>query len=366
MIPSRWRSALIQGLALGIAAAILWWLTHNTAVNLARHGLSLGFGFLGHPANFEIGDTAWLHFSPDQSVARAIVVGLLNTTLVSLAGCVLAIALGFVIGVARLSSNPALSGAARAGVELVRNTPLLLLLLLLAASLHDLPPAEHALHPLPGVFLSDRGLVVPEVRGAGHAIVFAACAFLAALLRRRLRSAAPVVIVAAALACVIALVVAPPTMQVARLRGFNFTGGTTLSPEFAALLVALVLHHAAHISEVVRGAILAVPRGQRDAARALGLSRFQVLRLVTIPLALRAMVPLLATNCVSLIKNSSLAVAIGFPDVVSILNTTGNQTGHNIETMLLMVAVYLSLSLAVAATLNRYNAALLARGAPAR
>ena len=158
----------------------------------------------------------------------------------------------------------------------------------------------------------------------------------------------------------LSMLVRHPSVEAAHLVGFNFVGGTTLSPEFAALLSALVLHHAAHISEVVRGAILSVPRGQRDAARALGLSRFQTLRMVTIPLALRAMVPLLATSCVSLIKNSSLAVAIGFPDVVSILNTTGNQTGHNIETMCIMIVVYLSLSLAVAAALNRYNTSLLA------
>jgi general L-amino acid transport system permease protein len=128
------------------------------------------------------------------------------------------------------------------------------------------------------------------------------------------------------------------------------------------LLVALVLHHGAHVSEVVRGAIVAVPPRQRDAALALGLTRFQALRLVVVPQALRAMVPLLASNCVSLTKNSSLAVAIGFPDVVSILNTTANQTGHAIETMLLMIAIYLTLSLAVAAALNSYNAAVMRPG----
>ena len=166
----------------------------------------------------------------------------------------------------------------------------------------------------------------------------------------------------AAAALIASLAVSLPVWSVPRLRAFSFVGGLTLSPELAALLGALVLHHGAHISEVVRGAVLAVPRGQRDAAAALGLSRVQALRFVIVPQALRAMVPLLATNCVSLIKNSSLAVAIGFPDVVSILNTTANQTGHSIEAMLIMIAVYLSLSLVVAAALNAYNARLLARG----
>jgi general L-amino acid transport system permease protein len=225
---------------------------------------------------------------------------------------------GFVLGVARLSSNPTLSGPVRAYVEMIRSTPLLLLLLLLAAVLHQLPPAAHALAPMRGIFLSDRGLYLPGAH------------------------------------------LWPPGIDLPRRTKFDFVGGSALSPELAALLMALVLHQSAHISEVVRGAILAVPRRQIEAAQALGLSTFQTLRFVTIPQALRAMVPLLAQNCVSLIKNSSLAVAIGFPDVVSVLNTVGNQTGHNVETMLIMVAVYLSASLGVGYALGRYNARITA------
>jgi general L-amino acid transport system permease protein len=165
------------------------------------------------------------------------------------------------------------------------------------------------------------------------------------------------------MAFVVPLGIAPPDVDRPRLDGFNFVGGLTVSPELTALLAALVLHHAAHISEVVRGAVLAVPSRQRDAAYALGLSRAQTMRFVVIPQALRAMVPLLATNCVSLTKNSSLAVAIGFPDLVSILNTTANQTGHAIETMLIMIVVYLTLSLVVAAAMNAYNRRLLRPGA---
>ena len=360
---SRFRAAALQGLALGATAAVLWWLARNTAASLDRHGATLGFGFLRDPANFEIGDTTWLRFSPENSVARAIAVGLLNTARVSALGCVLAVALGFVVGVLRLSRNPALSGLMRAGVEVIRNTPLLLLLLFLAASLHGLPAASHAVQPAPGVFLSNRGLVLPSVDLGAITLWLAAAVVVALLLRRRIGGAGWKIASALALMTMLSMLVQHPIVSTGHLNGFNIVGGTTFSPEFAALLAALALHQSAHISEVVRGAILAVPRGQRDAARALGLSRWQVLRLVTIPLALRAMVPLLATNCVSLVKNSSLAVAIGFPDVVSILNTTGNQTGHNIETMLIMIVVYLSLSLAVAAALNRYNASLLEPGA---
>jgi general L-amino acid transport system permease protein len=354
------RSTVLQGLALGVTAALLWWFGHNTAISLNQHGISLGFGFLKQPANFEIGDTAWLHFSPDDSFARAIAVGLLNTATVSVIGCILAIAMGFVIGVLRLSRNPALGAVMRAFVELVRNTPLLLLLLFLAATLHGLPPTRGALQPLPGLFISDRGLAMPyPVIGRLDGCLMIVLVLALVLWRRMGRRVGFAVVATAIAALTIAFIARPPALVVPRLVGFNFTGGVTLSPEFAALLTALVLHHSAHISEVVRGAILAVPRGQQDAAHALGLSRMQTMLYVTIPQALRAMVPLLATNCVSLIKNSSLAVAIGFPDVVSVLNTTGNQTGHSIETMLIMVAVYLTMSLAVAAALNNYNTRLL-------
>ena len=302
----RLRSAALQGLGLGLAAAVLWWLARNTAVTLEQNGIDLGFGFLQQPAGFDIGETP-IAYSPADTFLRAIAVGLVNTLRASVVGWVLSIALGFMLGILRLADNPAVRGLARSVVELVRNVPLLLLLLFLAATMQALPSAREALEPFPGVFISNRGLVLPTLG------------------------------------------------SVPRLEGFNFVGGITLSPELTALVAALTLHHAAHISEVVRGAILGVSSRQRDAAHALGLSRAQTLRFVVVPQALRAMVPLLATNCVSLTKNSSLAVAIGFPDVVSILNTTANQTGHAIETMLIMIAVYLTLSLAVAFVMNAYN-----------
>ena len=355
------RSAALQGLGLGLAAAVLWWLARNTAWTLEQNGISLGFGFLRQPANFDIGD-APIAYSPADSVLRAIGVGLVNTLRVSVVGWVLSIVLGFVLGILRLADNPAVRGVARGVVEVVRNVPLLLLLLFLAATMHALPPARAALEPLPNVFISDRGLVMPAFGfGAVHWLLgVLSIATLALAARRGARwwYAAG----ASVLAFVVAVVASPPVTDVPSLRGFNFVGGITLSPELTALIAALTLHHAAHISEVVRGAILGVSSRQRDAAYALGLSRGQTLRLVVVPQALRAMVPLLAANCVSLTKNSSLAVAIGFPDLVSILNTTANQTGHAIETMLIMIAVYLTLSLAVAAAMNVYNRRVLRPG----
>lgn len=316
----RQRSVAAQGLALGVAAALLWWLANNTVHTLGQHGIPLGFGFLRQPANFDIGD-AVMAYSPSDSFLRAIVVGLANTARVSALGWVFATLLGFVLGVMRLSTTPAVRGVSRGFVELVRNVPLLLLLLFLSATMHALPPARAALEPFPNVFISARGLVIPWFDVGG-----------------------------------------PRLWETPKLVGFNFVGGVTISPELTALLFALVLHHAAHISEVVRGAVLAVPARQRDAAHALGLSRAQAMRFVIIPQTLRAMVPLLATNWVSLTKNSSLAVAIGFPDIVSILNTTANQTGHAIETMVIMIVVYLTLSLTVAAAMNAYNRRLLRPG----
>lgn len=312
------RSVAAQGLTLGVAAALLWWLGGNTAITLDQHGIPLGFGFLRQPANFDIGD-AVISYSPSDSFVRAILVGLANTARVSVLGWIFATLLGFLLGIMRLATTPVVRGVARSIVEVVRNVPLLLLLLLLAAMMHALPPARDALEPLPNVFVSDRGLVMPWLAFGANGMVW----------------------------------------ETPTLVGFNFVGGMTISPELTALLAALVLHHAAHISEVVRGAVLAVPARQRDAAYALGLSRAQAMRFVVIPQALRAMVPLLATNWVSLTKNSSLAVAIGFPDLVSILNTTSNQTGHAIETMLIMIAVYLTLSLVVASAMNAYNRRLL-------
>jgi len=295
-----------------VGIVLVAWGLRNAAANLEARGLTIGFEFLTQPANFAIGDTGWLRFAPDDTMGRAIIVGLLNTARVAALGCLFALIVGFVVGISRLSTNPTLTGLTRAYVEILRSTPLLLLLLFLSALLHGLPTADHALSPLPGVFLSDRGLYLPSLT------------------------------------------------ELPRHTRFGFVGGTELSPELAALLMALVLHQSAHISEVVRGAILAVPKGQTEAAHALGLSRLQTLRFVIVPQALRAMVPLLAQNCVSLIKNSSLAVAIGFPDVVSVLNTIGNQTGHNVETMLIMVIVYLSASLTVAYAMGRYNARITA------
>jgi general L-amino acid transport system permease protein len=352
----RWgaRDALLQALALGVAAALLWWLAGNASQRMASRGIALGFDFLERPANFAIGETP-VAYSPTDTFGRAILVGLVNTLRVSVAGWVLSIVLGFVLGVMRLSENPVVRGLVRSVVEVLRNTPLLLLLLFLAATLRALPAPREALEPLAGVYLSDRGLVLPYPAASGLQWALGATLVVLLAAGRSLGRWRWALTGAAAAALATSMMTAWPVWDRPRATTFGFAGGLTMSPELAALLAALVLHHGAHVSEVVRGAVLAVPRGQREAAYALGLSRFQAARFVVVPQALRAMVPLLAANCVSLTKNSSLAVAIGFPDVVSVLNTTSNQTGHAIETMFIMLVVYLVMSLGTAAALGGYN-----------
>lgn len=284
---------------------------HNAAEAMGQYGLTPGYGFLTRPASFEIGESLISYTSRD-SYARALLVGLLNTVKVSLIGCFLAGTLGLVLGIARLSGNPLLSRLVQAYVELVRNTPLLLQLFFWSAIVQALPSPRAALEPIPGVFLTNRGVLIPAIT-------------------------------------------ASLTLEIPELRGFNFRGGWVISPEFATLLIGLTVNFAASISEIVRSGIQSVPRGQWEAARALGLGSGGILRLVILPQALRVMVPLLTSAFLSLTKSSSLAVAIGFPDVTSVLATSANQTGQALEVIGLLIAVYLSLSLAVSAMLNAYN-----------
>jgi general L-amino acid transport system permease protein len=237
-------------------------------------------------------------------------VGLLNTFRVAAIGIVAATLLGLLVGLGSLASNPLLRGVARAYVEFFRNTPLLVQLFFWYALITEVLPGPRDAWQVLNVFFSNRGIFFP------------------------LPGSVPV------------------------LEGFNFTGGGQLSPEFAALLAGLVAYTAAFIAEIVRAGILAVPRGQVYAAEALGLRRGEVLRRVVLPQALRVIVPPLTSQYLNLVKNSSLAVAIGYPDFVSVVNTTLNQTGQAIEGIALIMGAYLTVSLAISAFMNWYNARL--------
>ena len=303
------RRIAYQGLALAAVAALGWFLISNTAANLEARRIASGYGFLSREAGFEIGESFFLRYSAADSYARALVVGLVNTLGVAAIGIVLATVLGGAIGLARLARDALLRTLAAAYVEFVRNVPLLVQLFFWYALITEaLPAPREALSPLPGVFLTNRGIFFP---GPG---------------------------------------------SVPELSGFNFVGGAALSPEFATLLIGLATYTAAFIAEIVRAGILAIERGQLDAAYALGLSRWQVTRLVVLPQALRVIVPPLTSQYLNLTKNSSLAVAIGYPDLVSIANTTINQTGQAIEGVAIIMAVYLTVSLSISAFMNWYNA----------
>ncbi len=292
-------------LAAALVAA-LWWLLDVTAANMAERGIRSGFDFLREPAGFAIGESL-LPFDSTDSALWALAAGLANTLRVALPAILASTLLGTLIGLGRLSPNLLLRGLCAGYVETLRNVPLLLQLLAWYFVVTDLLPlASEALQVAPHVFLSKSGLAIPWL--GGDAGVFDL-----------------------------------------PLRGeMNIVGGATLTPEFLALFLGLSLYTAAYVAETVRAGIQALPRGQSDAALALGLTRVQLFRLVLLPQALRSIIPPLTNQHLSLTKNASLAVAIGYPDLVSVANTTLNQTGRAAECIALIMAVYLILSLLTA------------------
>ena len=362
------------GMLLGTVA--VFWLSANTMLgNMHRFGIVPGFAFLNHAANFEIGESL-ISYSSRDSNARAILVGLLNTIQVAFFGCILATVLGVGLGIARLSGNRLLSGLVQAYVEVVRNTPLLLQLFFWNATIHALPGPREALQPVEGFLLSNRGVFLPALRDpSGQGWLFPG--LLAGLLlaagfawaRRRRSRPTPlphaIIVLAVAILGPAGVALASGSrvsIELPALHGFNITGGTSVSPEFVALLVALVVNAAAGIGEIVRGGIQAIPRGQWDAAEALGLTRWGTMRLVILPQALRVIIPLMTSSYLSLTKNSSLAVAIGFPDLVSVVNTGANQTGQVFEAITILMTVYLTLSLSVSVAMNLDNRRLARQG----
>ncbi len=362
---------LWQILVVGIAIAAVAWLWSNALHNLSVRRISTGFAFLGREAGMPIADT-WLAYSPKNTYLRAFIVGVVNTLRVAVIGIVLATVLGTLIGIAKLSSNWLLSRLAAIYVELLRDIPLLLQLLFWYVLMQGLPAARTAWKPIEGVFLSNRGLVLPSIpiEEANLSVIAAAAAGLVALylVRRRLvarqmadgqsRRLWPyALILAIGFPALVSLGLgASWTITMPELRGFNFVGGLTLAPEYFALLVALVTYTSAFIAEIVRSGILAVPRGQWDAAQALGLRRSFVLQRIVLPQALRVIIPPMTSQYLNLTKNSSLAVAVGYQDIVSIANTTLNQTGQAIEAIALIMLVFLTISLGISLFMNWYNA----------
>jgi general L-amino acid transport system permease protein len=314
---------------------------------------------------------AWLAYSPKNTYLRAFIVGLVNTLRVAVIGIMLATVLGTVIGIARLSSNWLLSRLAAVYVEVLRDLPLLLQLLFWYVLMQGLPAARAAWMPIDGVYFSNRGLVLPWIpieEGNLWVILTAAVGLIVLVaLRRRLlalqlldgrpRRLWPYALLVAGLPALASWALDVSwSIAMPELRGFNFVGGLTLSPEYFALLVALVTYTSAFIAEIVRSGIQAVHGGQWDAAMALGLRRSFVLQHIVMPQALRVIIPPMTSQFLNLTKNSSLAVAVGYQDIVSIANTTLNQTGQAIEAIALIMLVFLTISLGISLFMNWYNA----------
>jgi general L-amino acid transport system permease protein len=370
----RIRGVIYQILFVAIVAGIGAFLVHNTLVNLRRQNIASGFGFLDREAAFGIGESL-IAYSPADTYARAFLVGLLNTLYVSALGIVLATILGTVIGIARLSSNWLIRKLAQVYVETFRNIPLLLQLFFWWAMLRVSAPApRQAWELLPGVRVSNRGFVfpVPTADPVHNWMLLALALGIASAVgvsrwskRRQALTGAqfPSGWVGIALIVGLPLLVflaagMPLDLDWPELKGFNFVGGSAVSPEFAALLIGLTVYTGSFIAEIVRAGILAVSWGQTEAAFALGLRPGQRMRLIVLPQALRVIIPPMTSEYLSLTKNSSLAVAIGYPDLVSIANTTMNQTGQAVEGIAMIMAVYLTISLIISLFMNIYNRAV--------
>ncbi len=353
--PSR-RARAGQWLLLAAVAGCAWYLAHTAAANLRRHDMGFGFGFLLDHANFDI-PFRLIAWHDGDTYLRALLLCVLNTLLVSALAIVAATAGGLLVGIMRLSRNWLVRHIALVFVELVRNTPQLVQIIFwYVAVLQTLPgPRQSFVLPL-GALLNVRGLYLPVLRAGdftGALAALAAVALAAALLLRRRLGArgliAPALLAAACLASAAGL-------QRPALRGFNVAGGVQVPPELVALWAGLSLYAAAFIAEIVRAAILAVERGQREAAASLGLRPAQVLRRVVLPQALRVMVPPLTSQYLNIIKSSSLGAAVAYPELFQIFaGTVLNQSGREVETIVILMAIFLAISLLTSAGMNWYN-----------
>ena len=325
-----WLGWLVQVLLIVAVIGLGAWTVQHALDVLRARGVRSGFDFLWQPAGFGISE-GWLDFDADQPFWRAFLAGLVNTLRAALPAAVLAVVLGTALGIGRLAPHVLVRGVCTAYVEAVRNVPLLVQMLMLYFALtHLLPDSTEAMALMPGVWLSKGGLSMPWlVSGVADGSDTGGW---------------------------------PLHVEWPERGSFNVSGGAALSPEYLAVVLALALYTAAFIAEIVRAGIGSVSQGQKLAAQAMGLSPLQQLRIVVLPQALRVIVPSLTNQLLSLTKNSSLAVAVGYPELVSIANTTLNSTGRAFECIAVVMAVYLSLSLLISGGMNRYNARVAMRG----
>jgi general L-amino acid transport system permease protein len=367
------RGYVYQALLLLVVGFLIYEAATNAMENLRRQNIASGLGFWNNTAGFDVNQTL-IPYSSTSSYGRAFWVGLLNTLLVASIGIVLATILGFIVGVARLSSNWIIAKIAMVYVEIIRNLPLLLQLFFwYNAVLKPLPNPRESINLGAGMLLNNRGLFVPQpVFGEGAGLIgiaflvalFGSIAFWTWAKRQQAATGKQYPIGLVSLGALIGLPVLayfasgqPLTFNMPELRGFNVRGGVTVFPEFVALLLGLTTYTAGFIAEVVRAGILAVSKGQTEAAHSLGLKPGPTLKLVVIPQAMRVIIPPLTSNYLNLTKNSSLAVAIGYPDLVQVFTgTVLNQTGQALEIIAITMAVYLTISLLTSMFMNYYNA----------
>jgi general L-amino acid transport system permease protein len=366
------RGLLLQALLCAAIGLLAYGAIHNAAENLARAKIASGFGFWNVTAGFDIGQTLIDYSSQTSTYGRAFWVGLLNTLLVAGIGIVLATVIGFAVGIARLSKNFLVERLATVYVELIRNVPLLLQLLFwYNAVLKALPEMAASLRVPGGFILNNRGLFTPRplfADGSQIMAVLVGTVLLAVIFNittgrvERLRKAIVVrfcgtaMIVVGVPVAAFLIAGAPFEFEYPEIGRFNVRGGAELLPEFVALLLGLSIYTAAFIAEVVRAGIKSVSPGQTEAAQALGLRRMQTLRLIVIPQAMRVIIPPLTNQYLNLTKNSSLAVAIGYPDLVQIAGTVLNISGQAVEVVVITMAAYLSFSLITSLVMNVYNA----------
>lgn len=364
------RGILVQALVLAGIVLLLGFFAYNAAVNMQRHHLPIGLGFLDRTAGFDI-PFSLISWNPDDTYGRAILVGLLNTLLVFGLSIVLTTLLGFVFGLMRLSANGLTRGSAGAYVELIRNTPVLIQVIFIYMLLvQNAPSPRQSFSFAEIVFLSNRGLTFPSVLlgdlgtaalAALVAIAIGALVLRAYLRRHTVRDAFRrclswgLWLLAIGAATILALDArTDPVVKTA----FGFRGGSTLTPELLAIVLGLSIYFSAFIAEIVRAGFLSVPKGQIEAARSLALSRVQLLRFVTVPLAVRMMIPPLTSQYLNLLKGTSLGVAIAFPDVVQmIIGSILNRTGQAIESMGLTMGIFLVLGALIAFLMGRLNRA---------
>ncbi|NIX75843.1 amino acid ABC transporter permease [Microvirga terricola] len=374
----RARAIFYQIVCAASVVLIAYFLFTNATGSLARQNITTGFAYLSREAGFVISQSP-ISYQPSDTYARALLVGIMNTVRVSILAAFLATVIGTLVGIARLSANPLLSRLAMVYVDVLRNVPLLLFLFLwYAVIVTSLPPARQAYQILPHVYLSNGGLIVPALQWSQE-LTYISLALIAGIglafpFARKMRDKRVVTgVERRRWPLVLLAVIAPPLLFFAVLRPtlamdwpeigrFRIAGGAQLMPEFVALLVGLSLSASANVAEIVRSGITAVKKGQWEAAASLGLHRPLALRLVILPQSLRVIIPPMTSTYLNVFKNSSLAIAIGYPDLVMVSNTIMNQTGQAIEPIAIFMMVYLSLSLCISAFMNWYNARVALRG----